>query len=96
MIDDLETYLEHWENPEYKRLGESAFSWIFQRCQNDRQILSVWSICYMLGCNVDDLRKHVISRQEHNDKLRARVIKSNNNEFSITEIKHNKDSMPVP
>jgi hypothetical protein len=95
MIDDLECYLANTEVPEYRRNGTAAFNWIFQQKQNDKQVLSVFSVCYMIGCDVSDVRNLVLKRQESNDKLRARVIRSEGEQFSIIKIKCNSDTMPT-
>lgn len=95
MIDDLECYLVNTEVPEYRRNGTAAFNWIFQQKQNDKQVLSVFSVCYMIGCDVSDVRNLVLKRQESNDKLRARVIRSEGEQFSIIKIKCNSDTMPT-
>lgn len=93
MIDDLECYLCHIDESDYRRFGLAAFHWIFQKTQNDKQVLSVWSVCYMIGCDVNELRTKLIDRQESNDKLRARVVRLSDNEFRITEIKHTEDAL---
>jgi hypothetical protein len=96
MIDDLDCYLCHIDSQEYRRFGVAAFNWLFQKVENDKQVLSVWSICYMIGCNVQDLRRVLLSRQETNDKLRARVIQISDNEFRISKIEHNNDVVLTP
>jgi hypothetical protein len=89
MTDDLEFYLQDMECSEFKRLGEAAFNWLFQKARSDRQILSARSICYMLGSDIEDLRNTVISRLNQNDKIRARVVQHGDDEFSIVKIQYN-------
>jgi hypothetical protein len=96
MIDDLECYLTNTEVPEYRRNGTAAFNWIFQQKQNDKQVLSVFSICYMIGCDVSDVRQLVLKRQDKNDKLRARVVCSEGEQFSIVKIKCDSDFVHAP